>query len=44
MGGKKRCIIERMLREGKTPEEIADLTDIEVDDIRKIQESIMKLA
>ena len=40
----RESIIEKMLRKGKTPEEIADLTDIEVDDVRKIQESIMQLA
>ena len=37
-------IIIKMLRKGKTPEEIAELTDIEVDAVRKIQESIMQLA
>ena len=40
----RTSIIEKMLRKGKTPEEIADLTDVEVADIRKIQESIMQLA
>ena len=40
----RESIIEKMLRKGKAPEEIADLTDIEVDDVRKIQESIMQLA
>ncbi len=37
-------LIIRMLRKGKTPEEIAELTDISIDVVRKIQESMMQLA
>ena len=40
----RKSIIEKMLRKGKTPEEIAELTDISIHVVRKIQESMMQLA
>ncbi len=40
----RKSILEKMLRKGKTPEEIAELTDISIDVVRKIQESMMQLA
>lgn len=38
----QRQLIEKMLKKGKTAEEIADLCDISVEIVKEIEESIFK--
>ncbi len=37
-------IIEKMLRNGKTPEEISAFTGLALEDVQKLQDAMMQLA